>query len=705
MLFTGLESLVPLYPEENELYRGTIAKMYLDGSINSLLEYQQGDHNGISTFESLAAIPFFYVFGPYLFSLKLVPLAFMFASMALWFLFVKRHISTGVAVITALLFIFAPPSFIIYNLTVGFHSVALFFDILAITFFFKMIRNTPRPSLPLKGGGLGWGWYALFGIASGFALWVDNVFTITLITCIVFWFIHDKRFFLKRTFAIFVISFIVGFSTWFYYVIFIRHFQTNFEYVWGSPTLTFYKKFLETLIYKLPYSFCFKDSVFSGAFLNYLYHGIFVMAFAGLIWFQRKPILKMLSSFLPKGWHGQTCLSVAHQIITVESFFLGYIIIFILAFSLSHFEGGYISNTPWHYRFFPPLYPFIFTTIAIGLDKLFNIRKISFKLISCFLVFILISTGIVGLVSQTNIRDFGKGLTFKGYTYKASGPHLRGTDFSTKLKSVNQIDDGLYKNYFYQFYGFKLAFIDKLELNAYELLIRDIDETSRPNCYEGFGYGYAMLYGNVSTILEKLKSTNLMNKYYEKYFLYGITTLGFGGVTPALRMEETVDKHISIISQIDSQFQPYFYQGMGIWLARKNRGKNLAEINKTLLKIDKTNSKYCCIGVGQNFAQRLEWAFADKKYYIGFDGLNKDYWPDCYYGLGWGIGDFFEFDMDRYIAIINNNVSPEYIEYCFKGLADRLRWRFGNDAKNFKKVMDLFPEPYKKYGTHELSLR
>ncbi len=696
LLFAGLESLIAPYPDDNELYCGTTAKMYIDGFIDSLLYFQRIDYNGISTVESLVAIPFFYVFGPYLFSLKLVALTFLLATMVLWFFFVKRHISFEAAIITALLFIFAPPSFISYNLTCGFHSTPLFFDILAITFFFKMIRNTPSP-FPLPQGERtkvrGLNWHVLFGIASGFSLWVDNVFAITLITCMVFWFIHDKKFFLKRTFAIFVISFLAGFSIWFYYVIFIRHFHIMniFEYSSHYTKTVFYKKFLQTLAYKLPYSLSFKDYFFSGVFLNYLYYAIFVIAFLGLIWFQRKSILKTLSSFLPARWQGEKAVAQGGQtiwsaatmslrnrintvnvlhIITVESFFLGYIVIFILAFSFSHFDVGYKSNSPWEYRFFIPLYPFIFVTIAIGLNKLLNTGRNTFKFIPCILIFILISAGIMGLVSQTSIMDFGKGLTFKGYSYRALQAAF-GRDFIEGIKMANRIDDGRYKNYLCYCYGFvKLAMIDKLELSECETLIRNVEEPVRPNCYEGVGYGYGVIYSDASTVLEKLRLTNLTDKRYEKYFLYGVAN--------SLPIQDTVDRHTFFISQFDSQFQPYLYQGLGIQLARR---LGLADVDGILLQVDEVNKKYCCIGVGQNFARRLEWAFADKKYPISFDGLNKDYWTDCYYGLGWGIGDFFEFDMDRYLPIINNNVLPEYMEYCFKGLADRLRWKFGNNYR------------------------
>ena len=696
LLFAGLEGLISPYPGDGELYRGTIAKIYIDGavnSINSLFYYQRGDHNGISTVESLATVPFFYVFGPSLVSLKLVALTFLLATMVLWFIFVKRYVSFESAVITALLFIFAPPSFTAYNLALGYHSVPLFFDILALVFFFEMIRNKIRLT-----------WYALFGIVCGFAFWVDAVFAITLVTCIALWFIHDKIFFLKKTFAVFVISFFIGFSVWFYYTIHIRHFQVMsiFEYSLSGPKPIYYKKFLDFLTYKLPYSLCFKDYIFSGVFLNYFYYGIFAIAFGGLIWFQGKSILKILSSFLPLKWQNKKqvngtlqrvpAVTQCGQIITVESFFLGYIIIFILAFTLSGFDVRYKSNSPWDYRFFTPLYPFIFGAIAVGLNKLLNIGKTPFKPISYGTILILISAGIVGLLSQTNVRDFGKGLTFKGYSYRSLPTSValifgsRDLYMDKLVKLGDRIDNGLYKKYLYFSYGIKVAYVDKIEPGDCESKITDVEKMCLRNFYEGVGYGYGSRYRNdESLMLQKLKSINLTNKHYEKYLFYGIaTSVGIMG--------QSGDKLILMISQIDSQFQPYFYQGLGFRMASKPWAAN---VNKVLLHIDKANQKYYCIGVGHNFSTELEWAFPDKRYYIGFDSLNKDYWPDCYYGLGWGIGDFFEFDMDRYLAVINNNVSAEYQKYCFKGLADRLRWKFGNNVKIFQKVMEHFPEPYK----------
>lgn len=58
---------------------------------------------------------------------------------------------------------------------------------------------------------------------------------------------------------------------------------------------------------------------------------------------------------------------------------------------------------------------------------------------------------------------------------------------------------------------------------------------------------------------------------------------------------------------------------------------------------------------------------------------------------------------NRCLAVIDNNVNWEYMEYCLKGLADRLRWKFGDDDKKFQRVTRLFSQGVVK--EHIIGLR
>src|SRR3990172_9488127 len=82
MLFTDLEGLSSTSREE--LYVGLVAKELMEGARLPFFDYQYAHYVGGSLMMTLLTIPFFALFGPYLFSLKLAALVFYLTTMVLW---------------------------------------------------------------------------------------------------------------------------------------------------------------------------------------------------------------------------------------------------------------------------------------------------------------------------------------------------------------------------------------------------------------------------------------------------------------------------------------------------------------------------------------------------------------------------------------------------------------------------------------------
>lgn len=679
LLFGGLEKL--FYPDE--LYRGLVAKTIMEGNTHeALLEYQADDYAGGSLVVGILAIPFFYIFGESLISLKLVALVFSLTAMVLWYFFVKRYINYIAAIFTTILFIFAPPTFACCNLlSMGFHCETILFTILIMTFFFRTMQEQ---SVSIN--------CILFGMISGFAIWFCNTSAITVIACIVFWFIKDIGFYRKKTFWVFCICFLAGFSIWIYY-------NTTHDFqgiktliVYGEyfPQLGIFKKIIHLVFYDIPYSFCFPAfKLIKGIYFNYLFYGLFLISFIALLISSRGYLSKLLYSQISKKNRKLYKHSPNDIVMTkdIELFFFCYISIFAAIYTISKFTVR-INNPKFiEYKYIMPLYPFIFSIISIGMMKLWN-KGEKLRAVSIILIIPIISISFIALLDIASIKAIGKGIKFKGYSYSSLYLTLvKGTLQKSNVKKsiirLNKINnEEICKNQLCNFTMYAMGLLHKLTLEEFESLVSGLDEQFRYNCYEGYGHSIGITYGGTDSILEKIKLGMNVEERYRKYLYYGIAH------SMSKRFNQGHDNYINLILQVDEKYRPYFFQGFGYYLAKSNR---LLNIDKKAYMIEEPYIKYWHRGIGQFFGSRLEWAFADKEYYIGFDGLNKDYLPDCYYGLGWGIGDFFEFDMDRYLAVINNNVSSEYIEYCYKGLADRLRWKFGKDNAKLQRVLSLIP--------------
>src|SRR3989339_1297034 len=145
ILFFLLSRLVVVFTAIDELYNsedlamGVAAKEVIKGASLPLFEYQYLNYSGGTLIVGLMAVPFFLLFGPNYLALKLVPLLFSAAALAVFFLLAYEFFSRRTAIISAMLYIFSSLSWCGYNFYLGFHGESLFFVFLAIYLFYKII--------------------------------------------------------------------------------------------------------------------------------------------------------------------------------------------------------------------------------------------------------------------------------------------------------------------------------------------------------------------------------------------------------------------------------------------------------------------------------------------------------------------------------------------------------------------------------------
>lgn len=144
------------------LYRGMIAMELLHGTSLPLAEYRVTLYSGgAEIVESFILVPFFWLFGPSYFSLRIgAGLTWSLLIFIVLYLFLKRHFSCGQAKWAAIFFILAPPA-VIHSFLMQFHLKAALFFLGFLWLFYEWHFGQSHKNWPLffQGVLLGFGTY------------------------------------------------------------------------------------------------------------------------------------------------------------------------------------------------------------------------------------------------------------------------------------------------------------------------------------------------------------------------------------------------------------------------------------------------------------------------------------------------------------------------------------------------------------------
>jgi len=602
-------SIYKIY-DPQELYTGTIAKELIEGPIFPLFDYQAQHFKGGTLVSGILAVPLFLLFGQSYFSLKLLAVTFSLATLLLWYLFLLKFFNKRVAILASLFFILSPPIYTKFTLmSFGKHCESNLFSIMAVFIFYQIFfkEEFSREASDKKL------YYALFGLVSGLGLYFDYIFFITLMTCFLFWFIFDKRFILKKTFLVFFIFFMIGFSPWVYY-----NATHNFKGVCindiepepappilktltaQTPAESLHK--LVTLTTRnLPNSLCFENfKNIRGRDISYLYYLIFSLSFLLLLWLNVKSIftalLKSISLRQP---------SSLARYISKESFLLAYPIIFLLLYSLGPYHVKAIDHELYNffgYKKLIVLYPFIFVILALFLNKLWGWKNKN----SAFLVFyslltlFLISSGLIANYALITPANFSNPCIYEGYSY-----YPLGTMIGKRLEG---------------------------NISKAIVLANKVGEQYRPLLYQGIGvYQWQMFYRK-RPLSGCMASMEEIAPQYRPYAFVGLgLLLGSECRSDILQVENS-------IKYIDEKYRPYVYNGLGRW-------------------------------VGLIYGHRSELFVKE------ISKIAEEYQPDCYRGAGVMVGAKFGQNF-AYCVGLAEKIEPRYQCYYFEGLAMHQGWRY-----------------------------
>jgi 4-amino-4-deoxy-L-arabinose transferase-like glycosyltransferase len=594
--------------DPREMYIGTIAKALIEGPIMPLFDYQFHYSVGGSLVSGILAVPFFLMFGQSYFSLKLLAISYSASVLILWYIFLAKYFNKRVALLASLLFIFSPPFYTKFLLMIyGKHGETNLFTIVAIFIFFRVFFDSSKDESNKKFA------YAAFGLLSGFGMYFDPMFFITLATCSLFWFIFNKKFILSKGFLFFITFFLIGFSPWIYYNG-SHGFKTvclNDRYPEAARSLqelfpsnffiAAFNNLKELLISHLPHSFSFTNFwSIPGSAIEYAYYLVFILAFCVLVWSNRKVILSLTSRVVSLRQPDS-----AMQSEVKETFLLTFLVIHLLLLSVIAYAIDFNNHELYSfygYRRLLPLYPFMFAIMALFLDKLWRWKNkhVLLPAISFLLMIFLILSGLIANIGLITPVNFGNHLIYEGYSYYEFG-NLVGRNSGGNISKV------IY-------------------------LLNKIKEPYRPLFCEGIGAYWGHMFYKKQPLHMCIAEINKIDPKYRFYALRGLgLSIGAECGDDMLRADQD-------ISEIDKESKPYVYEGLGEWIG-------------------------------------LIWGHNPDLCVSRVSKITRQYQAYFYRGMGEMVG--FKFGQNTAYCIgLSEKIEAEYQCYYFEGLARTQGWRY-----------------------------
>lgn len=629
-----------------ELRTGMFAKELSSGVTIPYFAYlsKQESHELAVLGNGFLVSGFYKLFGEKGVSLKLCWLFFSIAIYAILFFMMNRYFGQSVAIIISFLYIFSPPFFTWSNLTdTGDEKGALFF-IMVITFLNFRI-------LPFRNNKV---WhYVIYGFLSGLAVCYNNYCLIVLFVSILYQLWFNWRVLLKKPIVILSISFLVGLSPWIYI-------NKIYNLSWFEPILrksealnVIWDKFTKFIIEILPRSLFFKDFfAIKGIILDYTYYFLYILLFLIVIYSSGKIYRWRLKRYLVDSENK-------------ELFIYLFIVVYILVYTFGGFriEGKLEGD----HRYLVSLYPFIFMSMAIWLDKILR-RKLIMKVWGMIILVLFCVLGLLGNLSMIKmgndnfkepsiyipysftwlhyrIYNFTKGdknklnacidtiqAKYSPYACRGIYKNLRISFISNPKSFLAERKDIIeYQNLFYEGMGISVGRFFRDELVFQIELIKRLPSQywiGKDGIIQTDVIRYFLHSSEYLKEMCKKLSTEMKNFYYKKV-----------GLSIGILFGSQIEKFCKFTGEFEDRFRRSLIEGFGSGLAACN---NMEDVIKMGEKID--------------------------------DEHRKDYFK----GAGFTFGLQTVPDLKR-IREIGEKIDEEYRDYYYKGIGEAVGWHFTND--------------------------
>jgi len=735
---------------EEERYNGTIALEVLNGLKMPLFYYQHQPYAPGAMFEpyapgtvvvGLLSTPFFLIFGASYISLKIVALLFSLGSFILWYLFLCKFFNSRVAITTAFLFILSPPNNIKFSLlSFGNHYEINFFTILSLYIFYNIFfpdviaRNeatkqslfspnlekgsierfeiatlptVARNDISRQSENVN---FFLLGLICGFASYFALTFFATLLTLLIFWFIFDKKLFIRKSFLIFFVSFLIGFSPWIYNTISFKLGSLDFH---GKPIYllenseAYLTKLFRMVVTGIPFSLGFEG--IKGTTLDaYIYSLIVIISFGFLLKINSNYFKKVLFGIFPL-----KRFRTSPQELSKETLLLFFPILYCLLFTILDFKvpqkllseafilRAFDNFFYLAYRYFIPLFPFLFVFIALFSDRLWNSERhkslkkgLSISILT--IVFLLCGLSYLKLVRPV---DFGKGFFYSGSDYFIMGEKFAERFKNNSLGGIQLIEklEPQYKivalrgfgHYFGENKDFLPDFLEK---------IKGLDERLKIPLYRGAAKGMFSYLKLDKTNLNFLKTKDnepvdilkLIEKVDEKHKNLFYRELGnFLKRDIHISTDKEMIESLRLINHFNKDYQPEFHN-----LEIEYGGKNISSWIERINHIPENYRGYFFKALGKGMAWFL-W-YQEEEFKKEAEKIPEEYRMDFYEGLGLASGSFFAKELKRAIKIVES-LDSKYSTYCYRALGEALFWECGYNLNKAITLINSIDQKDKRY--------
>jgi hypothetical protein len=677
---------------------GTLAKVMIDGNSPAFVFGLSDNYRGGAVILGILTVPFFLLFGESLLVLRAVAMLFSLGALVIIYLFIYNFFNRKAAILASLLFILSPPNYIRGAfVSSGGYTEMNFFSLLAIFLFYKIFfaEVVNRKHL-----------FAFFGVLSGFALFYDYTFLLTLSCCLLFWFSFDKKLLLKNDFYIFVLFFLIGFSPWFYYnlthnwnAVFIMREESLWAWFTKNSFLRSLTRLKDLIVFDIPGFFRFRDLFFfSKNFISNTLCAIFAISFIGILWAQRGSIARFFKGLIPL-----RRFNITPRMISPEVFLIIYALIFMLAYAFC--GTSYLAKREvdivFPHRFLIFLIPSIFMITSIFLVKITNYKY--GVLVSRVLAGVLITISLISNLGMISIQNYMLSTLPEGYNYVFFGKQLRyvyNERIEQSLDSIKKIDRKD-RRFFYEGYKWavpegKSGFSTKDYVQ--KIIMVSIDKDSWPFAYEHLGrvMGRNLWYDKFAD--EELKS--YVDKLFYPYFYLGLGR-GFAG--------RGLNEHAYnyLLGKIDKQYWRYFREGMGMEMDALfiDNIKKFSQF-MAIMDIETRKDIYGGFAEGKEYPRMSYNIFSSgfgkithsvKAWKERIDCIEEEFKPYCYQRLGIEIGWRFIYDIKGCREFLQK-AEEKYRPYIYKGLGMALGWRFGSNINGCELLIRQIEQKYWTYA-------
>lgn len=576
----------------SESFKATAAYDLITEQRFELFDYTYRHNEGGSLVTALLAAIMFKLFGITVFSFKLAPLLISICSFFLGYSLVEKYFGFRKAAIFAVLFVFAPPSYIQLSMPgFGNHAESILFFFLLISIVSKLCCLNESAIFERKV------LFPLWGFICGFSIWYGYINLIAVIVSFICIFSNKRYPFRVNDWGKFLFFLLVGFLPLLVY---------RFVYAGGAEWIIKTKplhahfftnsighvgrKIVSLFVYDLPRSLFYKKSGFiSRNFMAYGYYMLFIGLLIAHKWDRVKQATGVRENKEER---------------VIGFFTLTYILMFVLLYALSDFSINTQRESYTGGRYIIAIFPVFLVLLISKLDLQEKSMRGFFKSGCIFAMLILSISGVSSLINKNDFMQSLKRMPINYVSFGWSIADKFDDEFDKCLIYADRLDPKMRLGFFK---GLGDRCVDKIfEAEKIDELLKD-SSAFKAKCKKVPQYYKASFFAGAIDSFAEGWRWNSPNEWRKaKYYIQMLDSIFaeedkaimfklLGGIVADSRWER-IDEFTVLI---EKKYLADFYNGVGVGALFLN-DLDLKQTNNLILslRLDEKNRQNCFRGIG-----------------------------------------------------------------------------------------------------------